>query len=70
MTQSNSARSSDNCSGGAIGEEDVETTKSEFRLGIEYLFCTALIYTWMRKGKCNLGVSWPGQEQQGNYYLV
>ncbi len=43
-------------------EEDVETAKSEFRLGMESLFCTALIYTWMRKGKCNLGVSWPGQE--------
>ncbi len=62
MTQSNSTRSSDDRSGGAIGEEDVETAKSEFRLGIESLFCTALIYIWMRKGKCNLGVSWSGQE--------
>ncbi len=44
-------------------EEDIETAKSEFRLGMEYLFCTALIYTWMRKGKCNLGVFWPGQQQ-------
>ncbi len=46
-----------------MDEEDIETAKSEFRLGMEYLFCTALAYIWMRKGKCNLGVPWPGQQQ-------
>ena len=34
------------------------------------LFTASTVYKWMRKGKCDLGVSWPGQEQQGNYYLV
>ncbi len=53
-----------------MGEEDIETAKSEFRQGIEYLFCTALIYRQMRKGQCNLGVSWPGQQEQGSLYLV
>ncbi len=33
MTQSNSTRSSDDRSGGATEEWDMETTKSEFRLG-------------------------------------
>ncbi len=65
MSECNSAQNSDDRSGGAMCEmceEDIETAKSEFRLGMDSLFCTALIYTWMRKGKCNLGVSWPGQE--------
>ncbi len=56
LTPSNSAQSSDDRSGEAMCEENIETAKSEFRLGMESLFCTALIYTWMRKGKCNLGV--------------
>ena len=34
---------SDSRSGAAMGEEDIETVKSEFRLEMEYLFCTALI---------------------------
>ncbi len=35
MTQSNSSRCGDDRSGGAMFEEDVETAKSEFRLGDE-----------------------------------
>ncbi len=34
MSECNSARSSDDRSGGAMYEEDVETAKSEFRLGM------------------------------------
>ncbi len=43
MPPSNSTQSDDH-SGGVVGEEDIETAKSEFRLGIEYLFCAALVY--------------------------
>ncbi len=53
VTQSDSTQS-DDCSGGAMGEEDIEAVKFEFRLGMEYLFCIALIHTKMRKGKCDL----------------
>ncbi len=61
---------SDDRSGAAMGEKDIETAKSEFRLGIKCILYIEFIYREMRKGKCNLGVYWPGQVQQGNYYLV
>ena len=56
MTRSNSTRSSNDRSGGAMGE-DIETAKSEFRLGIHVL-CTQSLYTskWGRGS-----VSWLDQ---------
>ncbi len=45
MTQSNSTRSSDDRSGGAMFEEDVETAKSEFRLGMLCILHRGLIYS-------------------------
>ncbi len=38
-------------------EEDVETAKSEFRLGMQCILHMEFIYSKMRKGKCNYGVS-------------
>ncbi len=38
MSECNSAQSSDDRSGGATCEEDVETAKSEFRLG-DTMYC-------------------------------
>ncbi len=52
MTQSNSTQCGNNRSGGAMGEEDVETAKSEFRLGMDCILHMEFIYSQMRKGKC------------------
>ncbi len=50
-------QSSDDRSGGAVCEEmceeDVETAKSEFRLGMQCILHMEFIYSKMRKGKCN-----------------
>ena len=59
MTRSNSTLSSIDRSGRAM-EEDSNTVKSEFRLGMMCIVHTEFIYRWMRKGKCYLGVSWSG----------
>ena len=53
VTQINSTQS-DNHSGGAMGEENVETAKSELRLGMKCILHREFVYTQMRKGKCNL----------------
>ncbi len=52
MTQSNSTRSSDDHSG-RVMEEDSETAKSEFSLGMHCILHMEFIYSKMRKGKCN-----------------
>ncbi len=43
MTRSNSTRSSNDRSGGAM-EEDIETAKSEFRLGMNCILHRGFIY--------------------------
>ncbi len=45
MTRSNSTRSSDYRSGGAMDEEDIETEKSEFRLGMDCILHVEFIYS-------------------------
>ncbi len=57
-----------------MDEEDIETAKSEFRLGMICILHTEFIYTQMRKGKCHLGVSWPATAatitESRHYYSV
>ncbi len=45
VTWSNSTRSSNDRSDGAMDEEDIETAKSEFRLGIECILRRGFIYS-------------------------
>ena len=51
MSECNSARSSDNRSGGAMCEEDVETAKSEFRLGMMCILHMQFIYSKNEEGE-------------------
>ena len=53
VTQINSTQS-DNRSGGEMGEENVETAKSELRLGMKCILHREYVYTQMKKGECNL----------------
>ena len=55
MTRSNSTRSSNDRSGGAMDEEDIETAKSEFRLVMKCILYRGFIYSQMRKGKYIFG---------------
>ncbi len=45
MTRSNSTRSNNDRSGGAMDEEDIETAKSEFGLGMECIVHTEFIFS-------------------------
>ncbi len=66
VTQSNSTQSDDR-SGGAMGGENIETAKSELRLGMKCIFHRQFICTQMRKGKCNLVWSGSCNESRHHY---
>ena len=50
-----------------MDEEDIETAKSEFRLGMKCILHREFIYAQMRKGKCNLVWSGSCNESRRHY---
>ncbi len=50
-----------------MGEEAIETAKSEFRLGMKCILHRESMYTQMRKGKCNLVCSGSCNESRHHY---